>query len=140
VTRPGPDKARPAWANEARPSDAGRTRPSELARTLPAPPVPAVVPLSPVAAWAVDLRCRTNQPAATTIVASAANGKYIRRSAPTSLTIGTRLDVGASVRKNDAARKPNARDRASASAVAASNVSNTAAPGSTSLIESRHGR
>ena len=38
--------------------------------------------------------------------ASAANGRYMRRSAPTSLVIGITLDVGASVRKNAAARNP----------------------------------
>src|SRR5688572_31286005 len=42
----------------------------------------------------------------TTSTTSAASGRYIRRSAPTSVAIGTKLDVGDSVMKHHAPRKP----------------------------------
>src|SRR5437588_13016238 len=48
---------------------------------------------------------------------SAASGRYILRSAPTSVAIGTRLDVGASVMKNQAPRNPSVGRRTSATAV-----------------------
>ncbi len=41
-------------------------------------------------------------------VTTAARGRYIRRSAATSVTIGTKLEVGARMRKNHAPRNPSA--------------------------------
>src|SRR5262245_40508294 len=59
--------------------------------------------------------------------ARAVAGRYIRRSAPTSLTIGITLDVGASVIKNVAARKPIAGRRTRATAVTTRSASKTIA-------------
>src|SRR3954467_13859455 len=56
--------------------------------------------------------------AATASTAIATTGRYIRRSAPTSVAIGTMLDVGASVMKNHAPRKPTAGARTRATVVA----------------------
>ena len=49
---------------------------------------------------------------------TARSGRYIRRSAPTSVAIGTMLDVGASVTKNQTPRKPSAGHRFIATTVA----------------------
>ena len=49
----------------------------------------------------------------------ATSGRYIRRSAPTSVEIGMTLDVGASVRKNHAPRNPIGGLRMKATMVAA---------------------
>ena len=48
-----------------------------------------------------------------------ASGRYMRLSAPTSVAIGTTLEVGASVTKNHVARNATAGQRSQASAVAA---------------------
>jgi hypothetical protein len=55
--------------------------------------------------------------AITARTASAISGRYIRRSAPTSVAIGTKLEVGASVMKTQAPRNPRAGRRPSAIAV-----------------------
>ena len=70
----------------------------------------------------------------------AASGRYIRRSAPTSLAIGTTLDVGASVRKNMAPRNPIAGHRTSATTVPASSASSSSACGRTSATPIARGR
>ena len=55
----------------------------------------------------------------------AMSGRYIRRCAPTSVTIGTTLEAGASVTKNQVARKASGgRHRHRASAPVASTTSN----------------
>ena len=46
------------------------------------------------------MRCATLEPASTSNSRTATSGRYIRRSAPTSVAIGTMELVGASVRKN----------------------------------------
>ena len=56
----------------------------------------------------------------------------MRRSAPTSVAIGTTLDVGASVTKNHAPRKPSVGNRISATAVSASSGTTRSAYGRTS--------
>ena len=70
------------------------------------------------AAIRAPTRSTSQRPPTAASVASAANGRYIRRSAPTSLTIGMMLDVGASVRKNAAARNPIRGQRTSATPAA----------------------
>ena len=49
-------------------------------------------------------RAARASPAITASTASAISGRYIRRSAPTSVAIGMMLEVGASVMKNHAPR------------------------------------
>jgi len=56
----------------------------------------------------------------------------MRRSAPTSVEIGMMLDVGASVRKNQAARKPIADLRTSATIVTARSTATAMKEGATS--------
>src|SRR3989442_1428231 len=72
------------------------------------------------------VRHQTPPPASATIAASA---RYIRRSAPTSVAIGTMLDVGASVMKIHAPRKPSIGRCHNASAVNASSAMTTSAYG-----------
>src|ERR1017187_5090246 len=68
--------------------------------------------------------CRVNSrlPSAyaptTTNVTTAANGRYIRRSAATSPTLGRKLEVGPKTRKNNAPKKPNHGRRQTAHTVA----------------------
>ena len=50
----------------------------------------------------------TREPPATARTTTAISGRYMRRSAPTSVAIGMKLDVGASVMKNQAPRNPSA--------------------------------
>ena len=72
-----------------------------------------------------DLRATTAHAALTAMTASvmtARSGRYIRRSAPTSVAIGTMLDVGASVTKNQAPRKPTLGHRLNATRVAISST------------------
>ena len=59
----------------------------------------------------------------------AASGRYIRRSAATSVTIGTKLELGARIRKNHAPKNPSAGARRSAHKVPASSAAMTAAAG-----------
>ena len=55
--------------------------------------------------WPASRALRANMPAVAR-TATAAIGKYIRRSSPTSVRIGTMLEAGASVMKNQAPRNP----------------------------------
>src|SRR5439155_614503 len=92
-------------------------------------------------------RFRTSdQPPHTTNTTTAARGRYIRRSAPTSVAIGTKLDVGARVTKNHVPRKASSRLGACprfsdtllvrhANAVAASRMAMAAAHGHTSSVD-----
>src|SRR5262245_14248639 len=52
------------------------------------------------------LAFQRERPNKTRRTVSAMSGKYIRRSAPTSVAIGTTLDVGARATKNASARTP----------------------------------
>ena len=56
----------------------------------------------------------------------AISGKYIRRSAPTSVAIGTKLDEGASVTKNHAPRNAAIGHRRNAAAVNDNNATTIA--------------
>src|SRR4029077_10805025 len=57
---------------------------------------------------ALLIRFVSQTTADTASTTSAASGRYMRRSAPTSVAIGTTLEAGASVTKNQAPRKPTA--------------------------------
>src|SRR5215208_5068836 len=74
-------------------------------------------------------RARTRSKATPAITAIAISGRYIRRSAPTSVAIGMTLDAGASVRKNHAPRNPILGERTSATTVAARSATTTATYG-----------
>src|SRR5439155_21565184 len=85
-------------------------------------------------------RFHADRPARTTSTTSAASGRYMRRSAPTSLAMGTTLVVGASVRKKAAHRKPTLGQRTNATAVASNSEATTAMWGRTSRAATARGR
>ena len=65
-----------------------------------------------------------------------ASGKYIRRSAPTSVAIGMMLDAGASVMKNHAPQNPIAGIRTIAKATSRSRAAISARPAQASATPS----
>ena len=73
-------------------------------------------------------------------VTIAINGRYIRRSAPTSVAIGTKLDEGASVMKNHAPRNAAAAFHRNAATVSNNSATTAAACGRTSEQRVRNGR
>src|SRR5437763_9907984 len=80
-------------------------------------------------------RMRTATPGITSSAAMAISGRYILRSAPTSVAIGTNDEAGASVMKIQAPRKPTAGLDRNAAMVNSINATIKAACGKTSAKE-----
>src|SRR4051812_37107539 len=84
------------------------------------------------AAPARDTAGFANDAPTTASAITAISGRYIRRSAPTSVAIGTMLDVGASVTKNHSPRNPKAGRHTIAAAAAVSSAVTSKKYGNTS--------
>src|SRR6266850_362205 len=85
-------------------------------------------------------RSRSSDAPTTASTTSPASGKYIRRSAPTSVAIGTMLDVGASVTNTQTPRKPSFGRQINAETVIRSRTPTSSAYGITSPSDSGSGK
>src|SRR5258706_6535760 len=77
-------------------------------------------------------RSHSSDPPTTASTTSPASGRYMRRSAPTSVAIGTMLDVGASVTNTQTPRKPSFGRQINAATVIGSRTPTSSAYGITS--------
>src|SRR6267143_5646597 len=85
-------------------------------------------------------RSHSSDPPTTASTTSPASGRYMRRSAPTSVAIGTMLDVGARVTKTQTPRKPSLGCQNNAAIVIRSRRPTNSAYGITSPSDSGRGK
>jgi hypothetical protein len=102
------------------------------ATSITAPATRAVRPARDSPSCRDDRRHGSAAAAATTSATIALSGRFIRRAAPTSVTMGMRLDVGASVSRAQAPAKPARGHRTRAIAVSTTSAPMSAACPATS--------